>query len=58
MESKILQTLDYNLQVTTFFDYLNLFMMDFDRFCNSVAKQEFKEGEFYFKDINDEAQSN
>lgn len=37
-ESSILSTLGFSLQVASPFDYLNLFMKDFDRFAVSVAR--------------------
>jgi len=36
--------MDYNLQITSPFDFLNLFMKDFDRFSATVANIEFPEG--------------
>lgn len=55
MENLILIKMDYNLQVTTPFDYLNLFMSDFDRFGQTVVKFEYPEGELYFKTRCDKA---
>jgi len=58
MEMIILKEINYEIQIVTLFDYLNLFMNDLDRFSETRSKFEFPEGEVYFKKSDDKSFDN